>query len=318
VSSIPPPPKSLPPPFVGDFVVCTSLASGGLGRVLLAHPIGRPGDIVALKRAHPHLAHEPDVREMWEREARYTRAIRHPCVVAGRGLIDAPGELVMALDYVHGPSLAALLDACARTGDSLPVPFVTRVVLDLLAALGAVHALREEDGAIVVHGDVNPRNVLVDVRGRAFLCDLGLAGPEAPYEERGVFRGSAAYSAPETVVRGERRVASDLFAIGVVLWETLRTERLFRGAGEADSLRRVVDLEPPPLDLDRPDLAPYAPLVSACLSKDPAARPPTADACTAALAGASVASREEVAAIVKDRAAPELARREASMPRLEM
>lgn len=302
---------------MGDFVVCTSLASGGLGRVLLAHPVGRPGDIVALKRAHPHLAGEPDVRSMWEREATYTAALRHPCIVAGRGLIAAPDELVLALDYVHGPSFAALLDGCARAGDSLGTPFVMRVLIDVLSALGAVHALRDEDLPIV-HGDVNPRNVVIDVRGRAFLCDFGLAGPEAPYEDRGVFRGSAAYSAPETVVRGERRIRSDLFAIGVVLWEALRTERLFRGAGDADSLRRVVDLDAPPLDRERPDLATLAPIVKAWLSKEQDGRPSSADECIAALSGVAVATRDEVAAVVRSRAATELARREASMPRLEM
>jgi serine/threonine-protein kinase len=255
---------------------------------------------------------------MWETEATYTGALRHPCIVAGRGLVAAPGELVLALDYVHGPSLAALLDGCARGGDSLGTPFVMRVLLDVLSALGAVHALRDEAALPIVHGDVNPRNVVIDVRGRAFLCDFGLAGPEAPYEDRGVFRGSAAYSAPETVVRGERRIRSDLFAVGVVLWEALRTERLFRGAGDADSLRRVVDLDPPPLDRERPDLAALAPIVKAWLSKEQDGRPSSADECIAALGGVAVATRDEVAAVVRSRAATELARREASMPRLEM
>ena len=238
-------------------------------------------------------------------------AIRHPHVVSGLALLDDPGELALAMEYVHGPSFAYLLDVAARANERLPIGVVLRVVLDLLDALSAVHATRD-GGTPLVHGDVNPRNVIVSADGVAKLCDLGLTGPEAPYEDRGVFRGTAAYGAPETVERGERTTRSDVFAAGVVLWEALRVERLFRGEGEADSLRRVAALEAPALDADRPDLAPLAAVARDMLVKDASRRAATVEACSARLSAAhGAASRAEVAALVRSSAAAELARREA-------
>lgn len=247
---------------------------------------------------------------MWRSEARWTKAIRHPHVVAGVELVEGDGELALAMEYVHGPSFALLLDVAARANERPPIAIVLRVMLDVLAALAAVHAVPVAESGRLVHGDVNPRNVLVGDDGVAKLCDFGLAGPEAPYEDRGVFRGTAAYCAPETIERGERTTRSDVFAAGVVLWEALRLERLFRGEGDADSMRRVAVVVAPPLDRDRPELAALAEIARDMLVKAANDRAPSVEVCADRITRAhAIAPRADVAALVRAAAAGELARR---------
>lgn len=297
--------STVTPSTLGPFRVVTPMASGGMGSVLLA----KVGDeLVALKRTHPHLVGSPEIEAMVRAEARYLALIDSPHVVRFERLIDdVQGELLLAIEYVHGVSLAFLLDLAARAASPLPVAVIARVSVDMLHGLSAVHHTAAE-GARLVHGDFNPRNVLIGVSGLAKVCDLGLAMPEGRDREGG-FRGTPAYGAPEQVARDLHLCAGDVFAAGVVLWEALRMERLFRGGNTADTLRRVVELEAPALDEGRPSLSALASVVAQALCKQPERRP-TALAMADAIEGqVTLASRAEVGAEVEHRAKRELERR---------
>jgi serine/threonine-protein kinase len=244
-------------------------------------------------------------------EARWLLATQSPHVIRLLDLVTAPGELILALEYIHGVSLAFLLDACARAGKLLPTPVALRVLLDSLRGLEAIHRAQENGAEIgLVHCDVNPRNVLVGLDGSSRLCDLGLASPELPASTPTSFRGTAAYTAPE-VWRGTGQTRrSDLFSVGVVLWETLRGQRLFRGRGVVATLENVVHGAAPDLDQDRPDLSPLAPLVARTLAKDPLVRPSTAREIAEAIEQSGlVGGRSEVQTVVDRCAGPHLAAR---------
>jgi serine/threonine-protein kinase len=301
---------------LADYEVLSLLASGGVGDLLLARPPEDRGALVALKRAHPHLVHDPSVRSMMISEARWLLATHSPYVIRLLDLVAAPGELILALEYIHGVSLAFLLDAYARAGKVMPTSAALRILLDTLRGLEAIHRA-EEDGAEIglVHCDLNPRNVLVGLDGRSRLCDLGLASPEQPATSPTSFRGTAAYTAPE-VWRGTGQTRrSDLFSAGVVLWETLRGQRLFRGRGVVATLENVVHGEAPALDQDLPHLAPLALLVARALAKDPTDRPATAREIADAIEQTGpVGARSEVEVVVERCAGAHLAARLAPLP----
>ncbi|HEU4403981.1 MAG TPA: protein kinase [Polyangiaceae bacterium] len=283
-----------------------TLASGASARVWLAGPAasGGGGARWAVKEPHAHLLAEPAFRDGWRDEVRRSAGARHPHLVAA--LAYDPARAALALAYVEGVSLAALLDLGRARGERLPAGLVVRVLLDALSALEALHGSLV-DGQALVHGDLGPRNLIVDVAGRASVCDLGAAGPPA---ERAPFRGSAAYGSPEALARGERSPALDVYGLGVVAWEALRGERLFRRATEAATLARAAEGGAGPLDAGRPELAPLAPWVAAALRPEPRDRPSAASA-RAALAGAHPAwHRARVGAVVSSWAAGELARRQ--------
>lgn len=286
------------PTTLASYEIRGKLASGGVGELLLASPPGDPSALVVLKRALPHLAHEPLVRQGLLSEARWIQALRNPHVVRLLEVLAPRGELMLVLEYIHGVSLAFLLEAQARGTVALSLGVRLRILQDALDGLAAIHET-SEGGRVLLHGDFNPRNLVVGADGVTRLCDLGLAVPEqtdVPAE----FRGTAAYTAPEIWQRIEQTRRSDVFSAGVVLWETLRGERLFRGNGLIATLNNVLEAPIPPLERARPDLLPYAPVVHAALQRPPALRPSSARSLLESLkTSAGVASAEEVSRAVQ-------------------
>lgn len=296
-----PPPRSRSPEVVAGYGPLAPIASGALARVVVARKLAGPraGEAVALKLVHPHLAATPEARAMTLHERDVLATLDHPGIARLLGLVDEPPILALELAWVRGPSLALVLDAAARRTSPAPLAWsvVCRVVADLLDALAATHA------AGWVHRDVNPRNLVLGEDGRAVLVDFGLAS-RAGESARGAI-GTAAYTAPEALGTAPVAPASDVFAAGVVLWEALRLERLFRGASEADTLLRVAELPVIAVDTGRPDLTPLRVVTASLLSRDPAARP-TADEAKRALEPFA-AERDAVAAMAHATwAAPEV------------
>lgn len=289
---------SSPPSTLASYAVHGRLATGGVGELLLASPPGDPSTRVVLKRALPHLAREPEVREGLLSEARWTQTVQSPHVVRLLDVLAPRGELVLVLEYIHGVSLAHLLEAEARSREPVPVGGKLRILLDALAGLAALHETFIE-GRVLLHGDLNPRNIVVGLDGVTRLCDLGLALPERTGGTT-EFRGTAAYTAPEVWQRIEQTRRSDVFSAGIVLWETLRGERLFRGDGFLATLQNVLEAPIPPLDRGRPELAPWAPAVHAALQRDTALRPASARALLDLLAAAGgAAATAEVGQVVE-------------------
>jgi eukaryotic-like serine/threonine-protein kinase len=281
-----------------------ALASGASARIWLAKAAfaGR-GALWAIKEPHPHLLAERRFRAAWRGEVRLSVEARHPRLVAACAY--DPARAALALSYVEGVSLAAMLDLGRARGEALPAGVVVRVLLDVLAGLEALHG-GQVLGRALVHGDLGPRNVLVDVEGRASLCDLGAAGPPAG---RGAFRGSVAYASPEALARGERTSALDVYGVGVLAWEALRGERLFRRATEAATLARAAEGGAPPLDAGRPELSVLAPWVAAALQIEAGDRPSVEQARATLERTHPAWHRARAGAMVRSWAAGEFARR---------
>jgi len=226
--------------------------SGGLGEVWRAE---RGGDTAAVKRLHTHLARIPEAVELFASEQRLaTELPRHPGVVHAIEAGDVEGRPYLAMELAPGEDLRRLL---AAPGAALPRARALAIVAAACDAAAHLHA----HGWI--HGDLTPSNLIVD-GDRIVLVDLGVARRAGT---GGPVRGSHAYMAPEQV-RGEPWTpATDVFALGILLWELVAGARLFHRGQPWLSQAAVVEAGAPPL----PDPALDA-IAQAALAKDPARR----------------------------------------------
>ena len=269
---------------IGDFRLEERIGRGGMGVVFRATQLslGRP---VALKLIAAEFAQDPSFRERFKREARLAAGIDHPNVVPVHQADEDEGRLYIAMRYVHGTDLHALLLAHGR----LDPPDAVRIVEQIAAALDAAH----EQG--LVHRDVKPANVLLsgaDGRGHVYLTDFGLTkhtSSTAALTRTGAFVGTLDYVAPEQVQGGTVDGRADVYALGCVLYELLTATVPFQRESDVAKLYAHMS-EPPPRPSDAvPELLAFDAVIGRAMQKDPAARYTTAGelavAARAAIAG---------------------------------
>ncbi len=295
---------------LGRYEILTQLASGGMASVYIARAQGVAGfeRLVAIKVLHPHLAYEQEFISMFLDEARLAARIRHMNVVPTLDVSDSPGDgYFLVMEYIEGNHLGALLGRAAKQGERLPRPFVCRVLVDTLQGLGAAHRLTDESGAPLklVHRDVSPHNILVGTDGIARLTDFGVAKADVRMASTraGQFKGKLSYMAPEQASTSETDQRSDLFSVGIILWESLTGRRLFKGDTNAATLNKLLNdtvMKPSTL---WPELEPYDEVVMKALSRDPDLRFQDADEFGEALDRAAgrggVAKTRDVAEVVR-------------------
>ncbi len=279
------------------FELIAELASGGMATVFLARLSGVAGfqRLVAIKRLHPHLADDHDFIEMFLDEARLAARLHHPNVVPILEIGESETGYYLVMEYVEGDTLAHLMARSAQSGKPLPTKVAVRTALDALAGLDAAHELTDDEGKPleIVHRDVSPQNILVGVDGSAKITDFGVAraASRLTTTKSGQLKGKLSYMAPEQA-RGkgiDRR--SDVFAMGIVLWELLARKRLFKGDGEADTLNKVINDPISNLRDVNPEVSEaLAAVCMKALERDMDARWPTAAAFADALETAAIAS----------------------------
>lgn len=246
------------------------LGRGGMAEVYDGHDevLDRP---VAIKMLRPDMAANPEVRSRFEVEARSAARLHHPNVVAIFDTGDDQGDPYLVMERLPGESLA---DRVAQ-GPVEP-EWMCRVATDVLAALGAAH------GAGLIHRDVKPGNVLLTVDGKAKVADFGIAksiesvgGDDLTHT--GLLLGTPAYLAPERIEGAAATPQSDLYAVGVVLYEALAGVKPFVGTTPMAMASAIATLPAPPLDQARPGLDPaLVAAVERAMAKDAADRPATA------------------------------------------
>jgi hypothetical protein len=295
---------------LGRYEILTQLASGGMASVYIARAQGVAGfeRLVAIKVLHPHLAYEQEFISMFLDEARLAARIRHMNVVPTLDISDSPGDgYFLVMEYIEGDHLGALLGRAAKQGERLPRPFVCRVLIDALQGLGAAHRLTDEHGKPLklVHRDVSPHNILVGTDGIARLTDFGVAKADVRMASTrsGQFKGKLSYMAPEQASSNETDQRSDLFSVGIILWESLTGRRLFKGDSNAATLNKLLNGTVMKPSAVWPELEPYDGVVMKALSRNPAQRFQSADEFGEALdiaAGRSgVAKTRDVAEVVR-------------------
>jgi eukaryotic-like serine/threonine-protein kinase len=224
-------PSSTPPVrLIGRYLLCDMIAAGGMATVHLGRLVGAEGfsRTVAIKQLHQHFARSQEFVTMFLDEARILSRIRHPHVVAPLDVIVLEGELFIVMEYVHGASLAELLD---ESGGPIPPRIASAIIGQMLLGLHAAHDATSEGGEplSIVHRDISPHNVLVGGDGIARVVDFGIAKAESRARTTGdgSLKGKLGYMAPEQLRSRPVDRRTDLFTCGTVLWEALTGERLY-------------------------------------------------------------------------------------------
>lgn len=270
------------PRLIGRYEVHGAIASGGMALVHMGRLRGAQGfsKPVAIKRLHSQYANDPEFVQSLLEEARLSERIRHPNVVPTLDVIAEDGELLLVMEYVHGETLAKLLRACAERGSPCPPAIAAAIAHDVLLGLDAAYRTLDAHGSPlhVVHRDISPQNVLVGADGSARLLDFGIAKAVGTLSttREGHVRGKVPYMAPEQLQFKPATHQTDVYALAVVLWETLCAQRLFRGGSDLEvwgqvlsaEIRRPSDVLGEPVALDA--------VVMRGLARDPARRYATA------------------------------------------
>ena len=312
---------------LGRYEVLTALASGGMATVYIGCTFGIAGfqRLLAIKVLHPHFAHEDEFISMFLDEARLAARINHPNVVATHDVSDSGGDgFFLVMDYIEGHHLGAILQQAARENHRVPATVAVRVVLDALAGLEAAHTLKDELGnpLNVIHRDVSPHNIIVGVDGVSRLTDFGVAKAEVrlAHTQEGHFKGKLSYMSPEHAQNGHLDQRSDLFAMGIILWETLTGRRLFRGETSAQILQKVLNEEVPLASGFDPNLRPFDALLQKALAKNRDDRFQTAEEFAIALedvaqANGGIATARTTGELVRKLAAEKIANEKARVAR---
>jgi eukaryotic-like serine/threonine-protein kinase len=200
---------------------------------------------VAIKRLHPQFAGDESFASMFLDEARLAARIRHPNVVPTLDVVSEGGELFLVMDLVMGESLSKLCRLARNHDQRIPPGITVGVVAGALYGLHAAHEATDEGGAPlgIVHRDVSPQNILVSVDGVPRVIDFGIAkaAGQCHTTREGVLKGKIPYMSPEQIHGTGVDRRTDIYAAGVVLWETLTGRRLFRAENEASVLAMVLE-----------------------------------------------------------------------------
>jgi len=240
----------------GDYQLIERLATGGMAEVYLAQSSGIEGfeKRLVIKKILPELAQNPRFVQMFVHEAKLSVSLSHPNIVQVFDLGKVNNDPYMAMEYIHGRDLTSIMRALRRNGERMEVGIAVYVAGKVLRGLGYAHSRTGPDGRPlhIVHRDVSPHNVVVSFEGEVKLVDFGIArlvgeslGEADPMQAGRPGGGKFAYMSPEQAQGLAVDHRSDLFSLGVVLFEMLAGRRLFANDDPDEKLRQVIACEVP-------------------------------------------------------------------------
>ena len=244
--------KKQPIPF-GKYLLLDRVNIGGMAEVWKAKTFGAEGfeKLVAIKRILPNIAEDEEFISMFIDEAKISVQLTHSNVAQVFDLGKIGDSYFIAMEYISGKDLRAMFDKSRKRGEPAPIPLTCYCLSKAAEGLDYAHRKRDAGGTDlnIVHRDVSPQNILCSYDGEVKVIDFGIAkaANKATKTQAGILKGKFGYMSPEQV-RGlplDRR--SDVFALGVVLYEMLTGERLFVGESDFSVLEKVraVDILPP-------------------------------------------------------------------------
>jgi eukaryotic-like serine/threonine-protein kinase len=234
----------------GRYQLLELLGRGGMADVYAAcrSDVDGPRTRFALKLLQRKWSLDPQLRAMFESEARLTTSLSHPNLVRVYDAGEHLGVPFMVMEYVDGVSCAKILRTVATRGDRFPAAPALVICAEVLKGLMHAHGATDESGKPlgIVHRDVSPGNILISRSGRVKLADFGIARSTQidHHTDPGQVKGKFGYMSPEQVMgHDELDARSDLFSLGVVLAEMLLGRRLFSGKGEFEVLTRMYEAD---------------------------------------------------------------------------
>jgi len=245
---------------LGRYELITRLAAGGMAEIFLARERGLAGfeRLVVIKRILPHREDDPAFVAMFQREARIVARLNHPNVVHIHDLGEVDGNYFIAMEYIHGCTLREMQVLATRGEVSVPPAVAIAIVAEACRGAHAAHELTDDNGKSIglVHRDISPHNVMLTPNGHVKLIDFGIAkgaiieGFETTNGES--IRGKYGYMSPEQCHRKELDRRSDVFSLGIILWELVAGRPLFRRDSELEMMKAITESQAPPVQFINP------------------------------------------------------------------
>ncbi len=265
------------------YEVIERLDAGGMAEVFRGRAISIEGfeKKVAIKRVLPHLAKNQKFVNMFLDEAKLSLFLDHANVVSVFDLGRAADTYFIVMEFIDGANLKKILEWGHKNKHGVPIEVAAYVAIEMCKGLEYAHTKKDPNGdpLNIVHRDVSPPNVLISRQGEVKVTDFGLAKAQSQIEvtDPGVVKGKFGYLSPEAAIGGEVTPATDVFAVGIVLWEMLAGRRLFQGKTDLETLQQVRKAEIPPLREFNVDTPPaLEQICREALAQDPKNRIPTA------------------------------------------
>ena len=255
--------------------IISRLGRGGMGEVYRANDL-RLGQTVALKFLPESMTHDPGMLARFHNEVRIARQVTHPNVCRVYDIGEVEGQPFISMEFVDGEDLATLLRRIGR----LPQDKAIEIARRLCAGLAAAHSQG------VLHRDLKPANIMLDGRGQVVITDFGLAGLSEQMQGAEVRNGTPAYMAPEQLTGREVSFQSDIYALGLVLYEMFTGKPAHKANSLAEMVKIREESQPESLTTLVHEIDPAVErIVLKCLEPDPRNRPSSALAVAAALPG---------------------------------
>lgn len=235
----------------GPYVVLERIARGGMAEIFLAKRHGHAGfeKLCVLKKIRPRYAQKKVLRRLLIHEAKLAAKLVHLNVVQVYDLGEIDGIVYLAMEYVRGRDLAAVLTHAAARRERVPLDIGLFVVTELMSGLVYAHGFHDDAGETlgIVHRDVSPHNILISYEGEVKVTDFGIARARIEGAVEQNLRGKFGYMSPEQVNDIEVDQRADVFSAGVVLWELLAGQRLFHTNSPDEAMQRILraEISPP-------------------------------------------------------------------------
>ncbi len=247
----------------GRYRLVAKVAQGGMAAIYVAVHEGIQGfsQVVVIKRVLPHLATTRVFREMFLDEARIAAQLHHPNIVSTHELGEVDGHYFIAMEYLPGHDLLSILRRCRAKRTVVPIPIACAIAQRCAAGLHHAHEFRGAEGQPLnlVHRDISPSNIVVTYHGEVKILDFGIAKAaiQSANTQMGTFKGKLAHSAPEQLLDQPIDRRTDVFALGILLWELLANRPLFKRKGDAHTIDAVRTADARPPSTRRPEIPKY-------------------------------------------------------------
>jgi hypothetical protein len=265
---------------IGPYLLQQKVARGGMAELFLADYVRRDGfrRKVAVKRILPHLAGNNDFIKMFTREARLAALLQHPNIVQIFDYGKIENAYFIAMEFIDGKNLGEILSAMKH---GLTVDQTVFIILQICKGLDYSHKKQDEKGKPInlVHRDISPQNMLVSYQGEVKISDFGIskARSEPSLTQAGVVKGKMAYLSPEQALGESIDQQADLYALGLVFYETLAGRRVYKFKSDVEAIQTIPKKDIDPLINSLPDLPEELNrIVMKCLEKDKGKRYQTA------------------------------------------
>lgn len=244
------------------YKVLEKIASGGMAEVFRAESAGLEGfkKTVAIKRVLPHLSEKKQFIGMFLDEARLSAHLSHSNVVQVFDIGVGDNTYFIVMEYVDGADLKAVIERYKKNGQLVPIEEACMICVRICEGLAYAHELTDSNGRRIgiVHRDMSPPNVLITRHGEVKIVDFGLAKANSQLEksEPGIIKGKFSYLSPEAALGRGVDARTDIFAVGIILWEMLAGRRLFMGETDLETVRQVQAARVPPIAQFNPNVTP--------------------------------------------------------------